>query len=70
MRRMDDTEPSAGAVDGGGFTRLFRAEYPSIVGLIIVVVGDRAVAEDLTQDAFRKAHQRWDRLAGYERPGA
>ena len=74
MRRVQEAEPSVGS--GGstgpdlGFVGLFRTEYAAIVGLITVVVGDRAVAEDLTQDAFSRAHQHWDRIAGYERPGA
>jgi len=64
-------EPTVRAVGrDSGFAELFRAEYGTIVGLITVVVGDRAAAEDLTQDAFGKAHRHWDRIAAYERPGA
>ena len=77
MRRVQEAEPSVGSGGSGGSTGpdlgcvgLFRTEYAAIVGLITVVVGDRAVAEDLTQDAFSRAHQHWDRIAGYERPGA
>lgn len=71
MRRVQEAEPAAGGVGRDtGFVGLFRAEYSAIVGLITVVVGDRAVAEDLTQDAFGQAHRHWDRIAGYERPGA
>jgi len=77
MRRVQEAEPSVGSGGSGGstgpdlgFVGLFRTEYAAIVGLITVVVGDRAVAEDLTQDAFSRAHQHWDRIAGYERPGA
>src|SRR5262245_66696721 len=71
MWRVQELEPSVGTVGrDDGFARLFRTEYAAIVGLITVVVGDRAVAEDLTQDAFGKAHHQWERIARYERPGA
>jgi RNA polymerase sigma-70 factor, ECF subfamily len=71
MWRVSDVESSVGAVGRDmTFVQLFRAEYAAIVGLITVVVGERAVAEDLTQDAFGKAHDHWERIAGYERPGA
>jgi RNA polymerase sigma-70 factor (ECF subfamily) len=40
--------------------RLFRALY--------LVTGNRQEAEELTQDAFLKVWERWDRVAGMERP--
>ena len=54
----------------GGIVELYRREYPSVVGLITTLVGDRSLAEDITQEAFGKAHRHWDRVRGYERPGA
>ena len=32
--------------------------------------GSRLGAEDLAQEAFVAAHQRWDRIGGYDKPGA
>lgn len=34
------------------------------------ISGDSAVAEDLVQEAFTKAHQQWAKISQYERPGA
>lgn len=40
------------------------------MGLAYALSGSRLGAEDLAQEAFIAAHQRWDRISGYERPGA
>jgi RNA polymerase sigma-70 factor (ECF subfamily) len=57
------------AVDRDTFVAMFRAEYPKVVALVATLVGSRATAEDVAQDAFRKAHERWDQISAYERPG-
>ena len=60
-------------VRGGGsidFDAFFRREYRSLVGLAVVLTGDRATAEDLAQDALLAAHRKWDELADYDDPGA
>ena len=58
--------------DGGSddFDAFFRREYRSLVGLALVLTGDRGAAEDLAQDALLAAHRRWDQLAEYDDPGA
>jgi RNA polymerase sigma-70 factor (ECF subfamily) len=33
------------------------------------LTGNRAVAEDLVQDALEQAWRNWDRVGGYEKPG-
>ena len=33
-------------------------------------LGDFALAEEVVQDAFEAAHRRWERLGGYDSPGA
>src|SRR4051812_26802776 len=53
-----------------GFERFFREEYPRLVILLVAVTGDRAVAEELAQEALLRAHVRWDRIIRYDRPGA
>jgi RNA polymerase sigma-70 factor (ECF subfamily) len=58
------------AVERDTFVAMFRAEYARVVALIATLVGNRATAEDVTQDAFRKAHERWEQISAYERPGA
>lgn len=46
---------------------LYRAEQPGLVRLATLLVRDQAVAEELVQEAFLRAH---GRLAGVDRPGA
>jgi RNA polymerase sigma-70 factor (sigma-E family) len=52
------------------FDAFFRREYHALVGLAVVLTGDRTVAEDLAQDALLAAHRRWEQLAEYDDPGA
>jgi RNA polymerase sigma-70 factor (sigma-E family) len=44
-----------------GFVALYRARYEPMVRLAYLMVGDRAVAEELVQDAFVSVHRSWDR---------
>lgn len=53
-----------------GFEAFFDAQYRPVVGLALVLVGRRSVAEDLAQDAFLAAYRRWDHVGGYDDPGA
>lgn len=46
---------------------LYRAEHAPMVRLAHLLVGDRAVAEELVQDAFLRLHPRIDAL---DEPGA
>lgn len=46
----DSTDPA--------FDRVFRAEYARVVGIATRVLGDRARAEDVAQDAFLALHRR------------
>lgn len=52
------------------FEAFYRDEYRSVVGLGYVLLGNRNLAEDLAQDAFAAAHQRWSTLCHYDKPGA
>jgi len=40
-----------------------------MVALARGICGDLAVAEELVQEAFTKAHQNWAKVSRYERPG-
>jgi RNA polymerase sigma-70 factor (ECF subfamily) len=53
-----------------GFDELFRSEYPALVRRLRLVVGSAAVAEEIAQDAFCVALERWPRVRTLERPGA
>ena len=52
------------------FAWLFRDEYPAIVRTAYLMLGDRAAAEDVAQEAFARLYARWRRVSRYERPGA
>ncbi len=52
------------------FGWLFRDEYPAIVRTAYLMLGDRAAAEDVAQEAFIRLYARWRRISRYERPGA
>jgi RNA polymerase sigma-70 factor (ECF subfamily) len=52
------------------FEDFYRREYNPVVGLAYALSGSRSGAEDLAQEAFFAAHRNWERIAGYEQPGA
>lgn len=52
------------------FETFYRQEYGSVLGLTYSLSGSRAAAEDLTQEAFLRAHRDWDNVGRYEYPGA
>ena len=41
------------------FERLYKASYGKILASLVVVLGDRAAAEDCAQDAFERAFKKW-----------
>lgn len=50
--------PAVSAATDPAFERVFRAEYARVVGIAARVLGDRARAEDVAQDAFLALHRR------------
>jgi RNA polymerase sigma factor (sigma-70 family) len=52
------------------FESFYRREFREVVGLAYALSGSRLGAEDLAQEAFIAAHQRWDRIGQYDKPGA
>ena len=58
------------AVGDASFEDVFRADHRAVVAIALALTGSRAVAEEVAQEAFLRAHQRWDRIGTYERPGA
>ncbi|MEX1126154.1 MAG: SigE family RNA polymerase sigma factor [Acidimicrobiia bacterium] len=52
------------------FESFYDREYRKVVALAYALSGSRSGAEDLAQEAFIAAHQRWDRIGGYDKPGA
>lgn len=51
--------PAAAAMD---ICALFRQHYAELVRLAVMLVGDRAAAEDVVQEVFARLHARRDRI--------
>lgn len=67
------TEPQTGARAlplQETFPAFYRREYPKMVAIAAAVSGNRAIAEDLAQEAMLRAHRHWNRISAYDRPGA
>ena len=52
------------------FESFYRREFREVVGLAYALSGSRSGAEDLAQEAFVAAHKKWEKIAGYDKPGA
>jgi RNA polymerase sigma-70 factor (ECF subfamily) len=52
------------------FAELFQAEYPGLVRELGLILGDRALAEDVAADGFVEVWRKWDRVSALDRPGA
>ncbi len=62
--------PPPDAPPAGSFEEFFAAEYPRLLRVMYLVIGNRHEAEEVTQDAFVRALERWDRVrAAGNRPG-
>jgi len=48
-------------------TALFREHHLGLVRTALMIVGDRATAEDVVQDAFVAVHRRIDRVSDHDR---
>ena len=55
---------------GLDFDTFYAQEYRPVVNLGYVLLGSRAAAEDLAQEAFLAAYRRWAVISEYEQPGA
>jgi RNA polymerase sigma-70 factor (ECF subfamily) len=52
------------------FDEFFVRERGGVLRLVFALMGDRAVAEDIVQDAFLEAYRQWDRIASYDLPSS
>ena len=52
------------------YTWFFRAHYPSVVRTVFLILGDKARAEEVTQEAFTQLLLHWRKVSRYERPEA
>jgi RNA polymerase sigma-70 factor (ECF subfamily) len=52
------------------FEHFFRAQSPSLYARLCLITGNRAEAEELSQDAFLRLWERWDQVADMQEPVA
>ena len=52
------------------FEEFFGSEHARLFGALCLVTGDRHEAEEITQDAFLRLWERWDRVATLDDPSA
>ncbi|HYJ25214.1 MAG TPA: SigE family RNA polymerase sigma factor [Acidimicrobiia bacterium] len=65
---MSSTE--IGALDIEPFESFYRREYARMVAIARALMRTGSSAEDLAQESFVAAHRNWDRVSGYDDPGA
>jgi RNA polymerase sigma-70 factor (sigma-E family) len=63
---ITDTRSSPGAA--AAVTELYAGHALGLVRLAVLLVGDRASAEDIVQDAFLGLYRRWDQLPDTSAP--
>jgi RNA polymerase sigma-70 factor (ECF subfamily) len=61
------TKESAASRDAGTFEDFFNAEQLRLLRAVFLITTDRAEAEDVTQEAFLKVLERWDRVRRMEK---
>lgn len=52
------------------FDTFYRREFGRVLSLVYSLSGNRWAAEDITQEAFLRAHRNWDEVGTYEYPAA
>lgn len=60
-RRREDGSPPSDAENA--VTSLYRLHAVAFIRLAVIMLGDRAAAEDVVQDAFCGLYRRWHQLA-------
>lgn len=67
-RAIAPATPPRAPGHAAAFDAFYRGNYASVVRLAYSLCGSVQVAEELAQEAFVTAHQRWERLGGFDRP--
>lgn len=52
------------------FDVFYRREFAAIAVVAGATVGDRSAGEDIAQEAFSRASERWSTVSTYDKPGA
>ena len=58
------------ADNAGDYDDFFRLNYSHVVRVVHSILGDRARAEEVAQEAFVRLYLRWDRVSTYDQPVA
>jgi RNA polymerase sigma-70 factor (ECF subfamily) len=64
------TQEADGGEPPGRFDEFARREGRALFAFAWSLTGDAAAAEDLAQEALAAAWRSWDRIGGYDKPGA
>lgn len=67
---VGDVGPSGRTATEADFEAFYRRDRRRVVALAYGLSGSRAAAEELAQDAFMAAFQRWNEISAYDDPGA
>ncbi len=52
------------------FMSLVTGEHPGLVAASALIVGSRAIAEEIVADSLERAYMRWSKVSRMDRPGA
>ena len=52
------------------YDSFYRREFAPMVALARAVCADRGAAEDIAQEALARAHEQWQTVSKYDKPGA
>jgi RNA polymerase sigma factor (sigma-70 family) len=66
----DDREQTPGAHPHAPVSEAFRQEYARVVASVLRIARDIDLAEEIVQEAFEQALERWPRTGTPDRPGA
>ncbi len=50
------------------FEEFAQSRLPALLAFATVLTGQRATAEDITQDVLIRAHRKWHQISGLDRP--
>ncbi len=64
------TRPPRAAPPPVDFTEFYQAHFHRLAVQLYAYLGDHAEAQDLTQEAFCRTLERWNRIATYDDPSA
>ncbi len=67
VERVTDSRAAGRAV---GFDAFYAARAPGLVRQLHAMTGDLGLAQDVVQEAFARAWQRWATVGGYDDPAA